>query len=69
VTAQLECPTCGKRFDSRQATTTLPFCSERCRLLDLRRWLNEEQGMPLTGDEDQDEDHIDPPERFDGNAV
>lgn len=25
----------------------MPFCSERCRMIDLGRWLNEEQGLPV----------------------
>jgi endogenous inhibitor of DNA gyrase (YacG/DUF329 family) len=25
----------------------MPFCSERCRLIDLGHWLNEEQGIPV----------------------
>ena len=25
----------------------MPFCSERCRLIDLGRWLDEEIGVPV----------------------
>lgn len=25
----------------------MPFCSERCRQIDLGRWLGEEYGLPL----------------------
>ena len=28
-------------------TTAMPFCSERCRLIDLGRWLDEEIGVPV----------------------
>ncbi|MCD6338368.1 MAG: DNA gyrase inhibitor YacG [Verrucomicrobia bacterium] len=38
---QVRCPTCGKRgswFDGPHG----PFCSKRCRLIDLGRWLGEE---------------------------
>jgi endogenous inhibitor of DNA gyrase (YacG/DUF329 family) len=43
------CPTCRKRgpwFDRPEG----PFCSPRCRLIDLGKWLNEEQRIssPLT---------------------
>jgi len=34
----------------------MPFCSERCRLLDLGRWLNEEQGLPVYPDPDDEEE-------------
>jgi endogenous inhibitor of DNA gyrase (YacG/DUF329 family) len=27
-------------------TKAMPFCSERCRLIDLGRWLNEEPSVP-----------------------
>ena len=31
----------------------MPFCSERCRLIDLGRWLDERNAMPLEPDEDE----------------
>ena len=40
----LHCPVCEKTFDSDQSTS-LPFCSERCRLIDLGRWLDERYGL------------------------
>jgi endogenous inhibitor of DNA gyrase (YacG/DUF329 family) len=33
----------------------MPFCSERCRLIDLKRWLGEEYAVP-TRPADPDED-------------
>ncbi len=39
--AEIQCPTCRRRgnwFDS----TFGPFCSHRCRLIDLGKWLGEE---------------------------
>ena len=30
------CPSCGQPVD--QAAATFPFCSQRCRLVDLNRW-------------------------------
>ena len=38
------CPTCGKPVVRRrpQEAPFFPFCSERCRLLDLGKWLNAE---------------------------
>jgi endogenous inhibitor of DNA gyrase (YacG/DUF329 family) len=52
--AILRCPTCGKQFDSEQ-TRAMPFCSERCRQIDLGRWLNEEIGLPLPSRSEEDE--------------
>ena len=54
--ATFRCPTCGKPFAS-QATKAMPFCSERCRLMDLGRWLDEEQGLPVEP-EDRDEESL-----------
>jgi uncharacterized protein len=34
------CPICRKPVDS-QADADFPFCSERCRLLDLGNWASE----------------------------
>lgn len=44
------CPTC-KAQGERQPT--FPFCSERCRLVDLSRWLDEGYRVPanMLGDE------------------
>jgi len=38
------CPTCGKqvRVPRRDDLPSRPFCSDRCRLVDLYKWLNEE---------------------------
>jgi len=33
------CPTCKKNFDGKPEW--FPFCSERCKLLDLGAWANE----------------------------
>jgi len=37
---QHRCPICKKPTDS-QADADFPFCSERCRLLDLGNWSSE----------------------------
>jgi len=40
------CPVCGKKFHVERSQvldrskTFYPFCSQRCRLVDLGRWLN-----------------------------
>ena len=39
------CPTCGKKFEIA-ASKSMPFCSDRCRQIDLGRWLNEEIAVP-----------------------
>jgi endogenous inhibitor of DNA gyrase (YacG/DUF329 family) len=34
----------------------MPFCSERCRMIDLGLWLDERQGLPADRDPEDDED-------------
>ena len=41
------CPECGKP-SSRE---DYPFCSDRCRNLDLNRWLKGSYAIPVTEDE------------------
>jgi len=36
------CPLCGKPV----AAAVRPFCSDRCRLVDLNRWLSEAYRIP-----------------------
>jgi endogenous inhibitor of DNA gyrase (YacG/DUF329 family) len=57
--ATLVCPVCKAKFDS-QASTAMPFCSDRCRNIDLSRWLGENYSIPVAPDEDPDEEP--PPE-------
>lgn len=52
--SMLTCSTCGSRF-LLDETTTPPFCSERCKMIDLGRWLDEEIGLPHEGGSEQGE--------------
>ena len=45
------CPECGKPAENQKA---LPFCSPRCRDVDLNRWLSGKYVIP--GRENQGED-------------
>lgn len=36
------CPTCGKIMEWDSGNRFRPFCSERCKLIDLGKWANEE---------------------------
>lgn len=51
---RFSCPTCRKEFDSA-ASRSLPFCSPRCRQIDLGRWLSEENRLPLDPEEADEE--------------
>ncbi|MGA7800960.1 MAG: DNA gyrase inhibitor YacG [Gammaproteobacteria bacterium] len=42
----VSCPTCGKPVEWTSANAWRPFCSERCRLIDLGAWIEEEHRIP-----------------------
>lgn len=52
TTSVLSCPTCGRTIAISDAKH-LPFCSDRCRLIDLGRWLDEQQSVPVAKSESQ----------------
>jgi uncharacterized protein len=41
----MKCPSCGKEAPWSD-NPNRPFCSERCKLVDLGRWVNEEYRVP-----------------------
>jgi uncharacterized protein len=40
------CPICRRPFERRKGEDAYPFCGERCRLLDLGKWLGEDYRVP-----------------------
>ena len=44
------CPICGKPA----IEASKPFCSERCRDVDLNRWLSNSYAIPAAKDDDED---------------
>jgi endogenous inhibitor of DNA gyrase (YacG/DUF329 family) len=44
--ARIKCPTCRRELDWHSAPFR-PFCSERCRLIDLGAWLTEQRAIPV----------------------
>jgi uncharacterized protein len=51
MTAVVKCPTCGRPVEWSDESAYRPFCSDRCRLIDLGAWLTEQHKIP---DEDAD---------------
>lgn len=52
------CPRCGEAVDWNRHPQWKPFCSERCKLIDLGAWFSEEHVIPgesLPGDADPDD--------------
>lgn len=50
---EFKCPTCGRPadYDGRY----FPFCCERCKLVDLGRWFNQEYAIPAEEDQGEEE--------------
>jgi uncharacterized protein len=42
---RVNCPTCQRELEWETAPFR-PFCSERCRLIDLGAWLTEQRAIP-----------------------
>lgn len=42
---RVQCPTCRREIDWSQSPFR-PFCSERCKLIDLGAWLTEKHAIP-----------------------
>ncbi|MGE3609852.1 MAG: DNA gyrase inhibitor YacG [Bacteriovoracaceae bacterium] len=52
---EVTCPNCKKKFNY-YSSEFRPFCSQKCRLIDLGQWLNESYTVPaqkLTEEETQ----------------
>jgi endogenous inhibitor of DNA gyrase (YacG/DUF329 family) len=55
----VKCPTCKRPVAWTPDQVFKPFCSERCRLIDLGEWIMEEKRIPgesLELENDNDED-------------
>ena len=45
MTRSATCPTC-KKPSQKDGNKLFPFCCERCSMVDLGKWLNEEYRIP-----------------------
>jgi endogenous inhibitor of DNA gyrase (YacG/DUF329 family) len=62
----MRCPVCKREFD-KATSNALPFCSERCRTIDMGRWLGEAYHLPVVPDPEADEKLE--PDAAEGNGV
>jgi endogenous inhibitor of DNA gyrase (YacG/DUF329 family) len=44
---KVACPTCGKSVEWRPENAWRPFCSERCKMIDLGEWADEKFKIPV----------------------
>jgi uncharacterized protein len=49
------CPICNRAAAQRGDNPALPFCSMRCKQIDLGKWLNEDYRVPVPFDPDADD--------------
>lgn len=42
----VKCPSCKKNVEWSEQSVFRPFCSERCRLIDLGDWASEKHSIP-----------------------
>lgn len=59
----VNCPQCGKPARWDPANLFRPFCSERCRLIDLGAWASENYRIPVSepSEEFETDDNPSPP--------
>ena len=53
-TPTVNCPTCGAPVEWSTDNTFRPFCSDRCKLIDLGAWASEEHKIPVIPDAEDD---------------
>ncbi|HEV8607647.1 MAG TPA: DNA gyrase inhibitor YacG [Tepidisphaeraceae bacterium] len=53
----MRCPICKREVsetDRDRKGSVYPFCSERCKLIDLGRWLSDKYQVPIAPDDDEE---------------
>ena len=58
----VKCPTCQRPVEWSPESLYRPFCSERCRLVDLGAWFSEKHKIPDESAAADDELQARPPE-------
>jgi uncharacterized protein len=53
------CPVCRKPVEPRSRNQAFPFCSDRCRRVDLGRWFGEEYRVPSRQEDGEEQPSTD----------
>ncbi|MDQ7969769.1 MAG: DNA gyrase inhibitor YacG [Oxalicibacterium faecigallinarum] len=61
MVAVVNCPTCSAKVEWVPANKFRPFCSERCKQIDLGAWAEEKYVIPVTNPLEDFEDDAPPP--------
>lgn len=64
----VECPNCKKSVEWSEKNPFRPFCCERCKLIDLGAWANEEYRVPAQNVAPDDLDQLGAIDSQDGNT-
>jgi len=61
MTLIVDCPTCQKKIEWKAENAFRPFCSKRCKLIDLGEWASEGHkiSQPIQNEADITEEMID----------
>lgn len=52
---KVKCPTCEQASEWSEQNPSRPFCSERCKLIDLGAWASEDYKIPVSEQPDFEE--------------
>ncbi|MGZ3159354.1 MAG: DNA gyrase inhibitor YacG [Burkholderiaceae bacterium] len=52
----VDCPTCGKKVEWTEQSKFRPFCSNRCKQIDLGAWAEEKYTIPAAPTTDESND-------------
>lgn len=61
MSRKVRCPTCGKEAVWAPENPWRPFCSERCKLIDLGAWASESYRIPVSEDPESPPEGEEPP--------
>jgi len=59
VTTIIRCPTCDREVEWSASSQWRPFCSERCKLIDLGAWAAEQHAIPGSAAETEEKPKTD----------
>jgi uncharacterized protein len=62
------CPICRKDVAPRSKNPSFPFCSQRCRQVDLGKWIGEEYRVVGGDAADEREDELPPMDESDSDS-
>ena len=63
MTRKINCPQCGKSTEYSSDNPWRPFCSQRCRQIDLGEWASEGYQIPVEPSLDDYSTGLDPQEQ------